>query len=377
MNANARLLSVVGDIYDTTLDPSLWNNTLKRIVEDVGADHGARSCALLSMGGAGEVRLGYKVGITPHFTESYIEHYGKFDPTHAIRLSDVGQIHSVEDWVPMEDYRKGHYYREWVKPQQFEDAASVLLDKSADGFSYLGLIKSGGPVDERLRRALVPIVPHLRRAVLIGQILNRRNAIAAPIEHALDAINAGIFLLDRGGNITHLNEGGRDILERKDFLRTERGRLVAADPQLNRILREAVAASVLGDGATRNESIALPFTAHDGERFVGHMLPLTAGQRRRTGIVFDAATILFVRKTSLDVLQASDIIKDVFKLTPAEARVLLTIVEAGGVAESAKNLDVAESTVKTHLGRIFTKTDTKRQADLVKLVAAFASPVRR
>jgi DNA-binding CsgD family transcriptional regulator len=32
--------------------------------------------------------------------------------------------------------------------------------------------------------------------------------------------------------------------------------------------------------------------------------------------------------------------------------------------------------VKTHLGRIFTKTDTRRQADLVKLVAAFSSPVR-
>jgi len=32
--------------------------------------------------------------------------------------------------------------------------------------------------------------------------------------------------------------------------------------------------------------------------------------------------------------------------------------------------------VKTHLGRIFAKTDTKRQAELVKLTAAFASQVR-
>jgi DNA-binding CsgD family transcriptional regulator/PAS domain-containing protein len=377
MNANAQLLSVVGDIYDTTFDQTRWNSTLERIVEHVGAEHGVQSCALLSMGAAGEIRLGYKVGITPHFAQTYVDHYRQFDPAHAIRLSEIGRIHSVEDWVPLDDYRKGHYYREWVRPQRFEDAAGVLLDKSADGFSYLGLIKSGGPVDDGLRRALASIVPHLRRATLIGQVLNRRTEIAAPIEQALDALKAAIFLLDSSGNITHVNEGGRDILERRDFLRTERGRLIAADPQLNRILREAMAASVLGDGATRSESIALPFTAQDGERFVGHVLPLTAGQRRRTGAMFDASAILFVRKTSLDVLQAADIIKGVFKLTPAEARVLLTIVDAGGVAESAKNLDVAESTVKTHLGRIFTKTDTKRQADLVKLVAAFSSPVRR
>jgi len=33
---------------------------------------------------------------------------------------------------------------------------------------------------------------------------------------------------------------------------------------------------------------------------------------------------------------------------------------------------VANSTVKTHLGRLFKKTGTTRQADLVKLVAAFS-----
>jgi DNA-binding CsgD family transcriptional regulator len=377
MNASAKLLSVIGDIYDTTFDQALWNDTLKRIVEYIGVDHGAQSCALLAKDASGEISLGHRVGITPHFAQAYVDHYGQLDPTHAIRLFDVGKIHSIEDWIPIEDYRKGRFYREWVRPQGFEDAASVLLDKSADGFSYFGLIKSGGMADDNLRRALAPIVPHLRRAMLIGQVLQRRNGIAAPIEHALDALKAAIFLLDASGSITHINKGGRDILERKDFLRAERGRLVAADPQLNRILREAMAASVLGDGATRSESIALPFVAHDGERFVGHVLPLTGGQRRRTGTAFDASTILLVRKTSLDVLQAADTIRSVFKLTPAEARVLLTIVDAGGVAESAKNLDVAESTVKTHLGRIFNKTDTKRQADLVKLVAAFASPVRR
>jgi DNA-binding CsgD family transcriptional regulator len=63
------------------------------------------------------------------------------------------------------------------------------------------------------------------------------------------------------------------------------------------------------------------------------------------------------------------------KLTPAETRVLLKVVEFGGVSETARNLNIAESTVKTHLGRIFIKTDTQRQADLVKLVAGFASPV--
>jgi DNA-binding CsgD family transcriptional regulator len=141
-------------------------------------------------------------------------------------------------------------------------------------------------------------------------------------------------------------------------------------------VREAVAASILGDGATRRESITLPFVGRDGERFVGHLLPLTAGRRRKTGIASEAMAVLFVTRASLDTTAASDIIKKIFKLTPAEARVLLAVVEFGGVAETSRNLDVAESTIKTHLGRIFSKTETKRQADLVKLIAAFSSPVR-
>ena len=135
-------------------------------------------------------------------------------------------------------------------------------------------------------------------------------------------------------------------------------------------------ASILDRGAARSGSTTLPFIAHDGERFVGRLLPLTSGRRHQTGIACQATAVLFVSRASLDAAEASDIIRSFFSLTPAEARVLLKVVEFGGVSETARSLDVAESTVKTHLRRIFTKTDTKRQADLVKLVAGFASPVK-
>jgi DNA-binding CsgD family transcriptional regulator len=372
MTANRQLLSVVEDIYDTTFDQSLWDNALTRIVEYTGA----RSCGLVTRSATDAIHVTRHVGCKPHFLQTYLEHYGQFDPTHAIRLFDVGQIHSTEDWLPIEEFRKGQFYQEWARPQRLEDAASVLLDRSADGFSYFCLMKGGGLVDDHLRRTLAPIVPHLLRAVLIGQVLHQQTRIAAPIEHAMDELKAGMFLLDGIGTITHANQSGRDILYRRDFLRMEQGRLVAADPQLNRILRDAVAASILGDGATRSESIALPFVARDGERFIGHLLPLTAGRRRNTGIAYDATAVLFVSRASLDAAVASDIIRKIFKLTPAEARVLLAVAELGSVSETSRNLDIAESTVKTHLGRIFTKTDTRRQADLVKLVAAFSPPVR-
>jgi DNA-binding CsgD family transcriptional regulator len=121
--------------------------------------------------------------------------------------------------------------------------------------------------------------------------------------------------------------------------------------------------------------IAIPLTGRDGDRYVVHVLPLTSGARRRAGKTYTAAAALFIRKAALVVPSAFEIIGKAYKLTPTELRVLLAIVEVGGVPEVAVALGVATTTVKTHLGRLFEKTGSTRQADLVKLVAGYSLPV--
>jgi DNA-binding CsgD family transcriptional regulator len=81
-----------------------------------------------------------------------------------------------------------------------------------------------------------------------------------------------------------------------------------------------------------------------------------------------------VRKAALEGPSPPEAIAKAYRLTPSELRVLLAVVEIGGAPEVATALGVAETTVKFHLRRLFEKTGAKRQADLVKLVAGFASP---
>ena len=84
---------------------------------------------------------------------------------------------------------------------------------------------------------------------------------------------------------------------------------------------------------------------------------------------------LFICKVATEPRSPPEIIAQAYKLTPTELRVLLGSVEVGGVPETAVALGVAESTIKTHLGNLFVKTGTGRQADLVKIVAGFATPL--
>lgn len=52
---------------------------------------------------------------------------------------------------------------------------------------------------------------------------------------------------------------------------------------------------------------------------------------------------------------------------------MIAVVEVGGVLEVADALGIAETTVRTHLGRLYEKTGVRRQADLVRLAAGFSS----
>src|SRR5215470_17466321 len=130
-----------------------------------------------------------------------------------------------------------------------------------------------------------------------------------------------------------------------------------------------------GDAAIGIKGVALPLNARGGELHVAHVLPLTSGARRRAGATYKAAAALFVHKAAIDAPSPPEAIARAYRLTPMELRVLLAVVEVGGVPGVADALGIAETTVKTHLGHVYEKTGTGRQADLVKLVAGFTHPL--
>lgn len=57
-----------------------------------------------------------------------------------------------------------------------------------------------------------------------------------------------------------------------------------------------------------------------------------------------------------------------YGLTPAEARLAIEIVRGNGRAAAARSCGVSMTTARTHLSRIFRKTGTHRQAELVRVM---------
>ena len=199
------------------------------------------------------------------------------------------------------------------------------------------------------------------------------NGLAAGMAETFDALRAAVFLVKPQGYILHANMAGHVMLTAGDVLFSAAGRLAAREAEVDQWLRDMLAAS---GGAASVQGVAMPLTARDGTRHVVNVLPLASGARRRAGATYAAAAVI-VNGAALGAPSLPQIIAKVFKLTPTELRVLLAIVEVGPIPEVAVALGIAESTVKTHLRRLFEKTGASRQVDLVKLVAGFCNPLLR
>jgi DNA-binding CsgD family transcriptional regulator len=63
-----------------------------------------------------------------------------------------------------------------------------------------------------------------------------------------------------------------------------------------------------------------------------------------------------------------EIIGPLFDLTLSESRLAAEIASGATLDMAAENLGLTVSTVRTYLKQIFSKTDTSRQAELVRLI---------
>jgi DNA-binding CsgD family transcriptional regulator/PAS domain-containing protein len=375
MGLGATLLNLIGGIYDSALTPESWHAVLPRIGGFVGGSAGGL------FGHNASRRSGsiyYQFGTDPGYRQLYLDKYLTIDPMFGTYfVLDVGEVFSTSTIMSHAEFLQSRFYREWVHPQGWIDNIAVYLDRTAEGHSAFALFRTEreGIADELARDRMRLLVPHLRRAVLIGNLVELKTAQAATFADALDRLSAGVLFVDASGRITHVNAAGRAMIADGNVLRGSLGRLVTNDRDVNRTLADIFLAAGSGDAAVGANGVAVPLVARDGEHYVAHVLPLSSGTRRSAGIGYAAAAALFVQKAALAARLPPAAMAKAYRLTPMEVRVLLAIVEVGGAPEVAETLGIGEGTVKTHLKRLYQKTGARRQADLVKLFAGYTSPL--
>jgi DNA-binding CsgD family transcriptional regulator len=194
--------------------------------------------------------------------------------------------------------------------------------------------------------------------------------VAAPLLAALvDALAAGVVVLDRGGRAIHINRRAAAILARADGIGLDRcGRLTALQPAAQQRLAALVGA--IAGGSAACGVLRAPCRAP------GPVLTVTVA--RPGGLAAtardDAAGLLALIHPSDDALAApAAMLRAHLGLTAREAEIVRSLVAGTRLIGFAARAGISVNTVKFHLRAIYAKTGTHTQAGLVAKVSILAA----
>jgi DNA-binding CsgD family transcriptional regulator len=373
MNETEEFSSLIDMIYNAAVTPALWTEVIEQTTQFLGGVAGAM---VMGYPNCLDKQITYSFGCDAGYKRLYDRKYRNCSDLWRPLSShlEVGEIFNAAD--ARQIALKGScLHQEFHELQETGDNFVCVLERSPDSYAAFGLLsrEEDSTRDAILRRMRLTM-PHLRRALLIGKAIQLSNAETATFTDVLDGLRAGVFLLDARQRLLYVNESGRMMLAEGVLFKAASGRLTAEDPEGARDLEKGVATAANADGTGDIQNIAVLLRARSNGRYIAYLSPLTFDA---AGAKNGAVAALFVRKADGEISSSSEIIAKHYNLTPTEKRVLIAMVEAGSVPEIAGTLGVARSTVKTHLHRMFAKTNTQRQADLIKLLAAFSNPLTR
>jgi DNA-binding CsgD family transcriptional regulator len=362
----AELSAVIGDIYDAAIDPALWQQALKSVCAFVGG-----SSAVLYWHDAATQRSEalHLYNVDPYYLKLYFEKYLPLNPMFpAATFVDEGVVVADEDIMPRAELNKTRFYKEWIKPQGTLAALSVNLEKGIARASMIN-VRMTVPLTDEMRRRLGLLAMHLQRAVAIGRLFDQSKATEHALMKSLDHVEAGVFLVGANAEIAFANSVAKNMIGEGVVVRSEANKLHAVMPDANRALLSIVVSAEKGDRSVGVSGVAVPLNDSAQGQWFAHILPLTSGRRQQPGNEYGAVAAVFIRKNLPNVSSPLEALAKLYTLTAAEVRVFDAVLKANGIKAIAQLLGLSQATVKTHLHNLFRKTKTKRQSDLVKLLA--------
>jgi DNA-binding CsgD family transcriptional regulator len=227
-----------------------------------------------------------------------------------------------------------------------------------------------GTIEMDVMRALAP---HLRRSIVLGELLERRALEVATFEALLETIAVPILLLAQNAQLVHANLAARQMLDAGTLMTSIRGTLHLHDALAERRLLNCIDIAARQETALGRKGITVPLRGPAGETAAATVLPLMTGAVR-ANLVPRAVASVFVspHQQAESALDAFAMLHD---LTPAEARIAELISNGLTPNEISIEIGVARTTVRTHLQSALEKTNSRRQLELALLLRSFRPPV--
>lgn len=346
-------------LLDAAVDPTRWNDAM----EAISQYSGATGVILLQIRGRGPGTphtRSMEEGVDAYFRDGW---HLRDERVRGIPFMRTKGISVDQDFASREELASSDYYQ-FLRSFGFNWSAAVGVSSVDDEWALV--IERGdkhGPVTPREQADFVRFGAHLNRAALVARNLGYANAVG--MLDAYHSLGCASILLDRFGRTIRHNTLVEPLLG--DGLELSHGMLRCAHPGDSMALENMIAR--LGYSPGLNESDVLPPVV------VRRPLkrPLVVHGIRLKGMASaafsPAKSILLISDTEKPAAITSvDVVRQAFGLTPAEAALLVHLERELPLSASAELMGISIETARSHLKRVFGKTDTNRQSDLLLLL---------
>ena len=359
--------ALIAAIFDAILDPSGWEEVVKRTVE---ATKSAAGFIAVRRQNAGE--LFATCNADPFYTDLFARHYYKINPLNAAGAAIApGEVRSVTSITQTDSFKASAFCNDIMRPQGWADCVCIGLFHIPNEFGLLVLDRSPGAlwVEPPEWQFLESLGPHLKGAAKIHRLLVQARLATESLGAAVAAAGFAVFLLTQDCRVLFANSKAEDLMLRHvSGLRYENGRLAATTPALTARLHALVRGAARLDqcGSDPGGTLELPRGDNCPPPLTAHVFPLAANR---------TASILAVEKPAVAVMITDPLANfgvhvrsfaSKFGLTAAEARVLGEIILGKGLLAAAARLYISEATARAHAKHILWKTGTTRQTELIR-----------
>ncbi len=188
---------------------------------------------------------------------------------------------------------------------------------------------------------------------------------------ALNHLRLAIIVLDANARVQYVNSAGAELFAKEDGLHWGHEEICrASTPEQTKRLHELIAAAANNNLDELNEGI-MAVTRPDMRRALCLAIsPLEDGSGNMGGYA-----VMFVSDPDRPIIPDPEAIANLFGLTPSEANLTHALVIGERIEKAAEANDITVSTARTYLKQIFQKTQTNRQADLIRLVLTAGSNI--
>jgi DNA-binding NarL/FixJ family response regulator len=288
------------------------------------------------------------------------------------RLRPVGDVIALSDVISEADFIRTRFYRDCLKPFRQRDGMGVLGLRSGKRIAFIATTRTDDcprftPSD---KAALKILAPHVTRTLKISDALELSTLKSLALETTLDQLSAGVILLGRHGRVVHMNRSAETMARQGRSIRIANHRIAPVDRHAAASLAKGLDACLNKREEAQNGPISIGLPEHDGPGLIASILNLQSGRRHDIVEPFAAVTAVFLQELRTSAPVPGDAFARLYKLTTGELRVALALAPGLGIREASELLGISEATVKTHLQRVFAKTATTRQTELVQLLQA-------